>query len=73
MRRSRHAFLSRAIPDLAGTVTCRRRGDRVDFGVLLNPSVCVVLLEDAHPKHLLSVVDLTEMSLAAWLRGRRPA
>ena len=39
----------------------------------INPTSSVVLLEDAHPKHLLSVVDLTEMSLAAWLRGHRPA
>ena len=39
----------------------------------INPSTCVVHMVDAHPKHLLSVVDLTEMSLAAWLRGRRPA
>ena len=36
-------------------------------------STCVVHLVDAHPKHLQSVADLTEMSLAAWLRGCRPA
>jgi hypothetical protein len=40
---------------------------------VINPSKCVVHMVDAHPKHLLSVVDLTEISLAAWLRGRRTA
>ena len=50
-------------------------GHRLDYTCTyrLNPSRYLIHMVDAHPKHLLSVVDLTEMSLAAWLRGRRPA
>ena len=39
----------------------------------VNPSVCVVLLEDGHPKHLQSSANLNKTKASTWLRGRRAA